>query len=107
MYIVNYDSGAVLDLEQLKSKHERKTLFTAVDKLVQLGPQLVPPHMKSLKGEPGLLELRPRQGGSPARAVYAQEGDSYVILAIAVKTDKADFNKTVSNARKRMEARKP
>jgi hypothetical protein len=33
------------------------------DKLRMLGPGLLPPHLKSLKGEPGLLELRPRQLG--------------------------------------------
>jgi len=33
----------VLELEQVTSRAERKAVFTAVDKLRQLGPKLIPP----------------------------------------------------------------
>ncbi len=77
----------MLDLEQVKGKDERKALFNAVDKLRRLGTQLVPPHVKSLKGATDLYELRPRQGASAVRPIYARLGDTFVILAIAKKGD--------------------
>jgi hypothetical protein len=66
---VLYDADAVLELESLKGRSERKAVFTVIDKLRMLGPDLVPPHVKSLKGEAGLMELRPRQGRSPVRPI--------------------------------------
>ncbi len=101
LYLVTYDAGAVRDLEALKSRQERKATFTAVDKLVALGPKLQPPHTKSLKGEPGLYELRPRAGKSQVRAIYRRTGDDYVILAVAIAADKADFDAAVAKARAR------
>ncbi|MGH2954260.1 MAG: type II toxin-antitoxin system RelE/ParE family toxin [Thermoanaerobaculia bacterium] len=84
---VVYDPEAVLDLEQVKGKDERKALFNAVDKLRRLGAQLAPPHVKLLKGEADLYELRPRQGRSAVRPLYGRFGDLFVILAIATKRD--------------------
>jgi hypothetical protein len=49
---VEYDSGAVLDLEDVKSKGDRRAFFHVVNKLGEFGPDLTSPHMKSLKGEP-------------------------------------------------------
>jgi hypothetical protein len=92
---------AVLDFEALKSREERKATFTAVDKLAALGPKLLPPHAKSLKGEPGLYELRPRAGRSQVRPIYRRTGDDYVILAVAIAADKADFDAAVARARAR------
>jgi hypothetical protein len=71
-FIVLYDADAVLELESLKGRQERDAIFTVIDKLRMLGPELVPPHVKSLKGESGLLELRPRRGRSPVQAIYPQ-----------------------------------
>jgi hypothetical protein len=99
--LVIYDAGAVLDLEGLKSREERKATFNAVDKLAQLGRKLVPPHTKSLKGESGLYELRPRAGSSQVRPIYRRAGDDYVILAVAIAADKADFDAAVVKARAR------
>jgi hypothetical protein len=99
--LVTYDAGAVRDFEALKSREERKATFTAVDKLAALGPKLLPPHAKSLKGEPGLYELRPRAGRSPVRPIYRRTGDDYVILAVAIAADKADFDAAVAKARAR------
>jgi hypothetical protein len=98
---VVWDPDAVVDFESLKGKEERKALFNVVEKLRQLGPRLVPPHVKSLKDEPGLFELRPKQGASAARPIFRQTADGYAILAVAVKADKADFAAAVSAARAR------
>lgn len=84
---VVYDPEAVLDLEAIKGKDDRKAIFNAVDKLRRLGGQLAPPHAKLLKGEVDLCELRPRQGRSAVRPLYRRFGDRFVILAIARKTD--------------------
>jgi hypothetical protein len=43
--------------------------------------------MKPLQGEPDLLELRPRQGQSAARAIYARVDDGFKILSIAETHD--------------------
>jgi hypothetical protein len=99
-FTVLYDADAVLELESLKGRQERNAVFTVIDKLRVLGPDLVPPHVKSLKGEAGLLELRPRQGSSPVRPIYCR-GREYVILASSVKPDKGDFDAAVEAARKR------
>jgi hypothetical protein len=98
-YTVVYDADALHDFnEEVKSRGERLAVANAVDKLRRLGEQLVPPHMKPLKGYGELRELRPRQGRSPTRPLYRRFGDSYVILAIAVKDD---FEKKASRAQER------
>lgn len=56
---VEFDADAVIDFEDVKSKGDRKAVFNVVQKLRDLGPDLPPPHMKSLKGEADLFELRP------------------------------------------------
>ena len=102
-FLVVYDPDAVLDLEAVKGREERKATYTAIDKLRRLGPRLPPPHMKALHGESGLLELRSRQGRSRVRPIYRRIGDSeFVILAFATKPDKADFDPAVAAARDRL-----
>lgn len=96
--LVVYDLEAVLDFEDVKRKEDRKALFNAVDKLSRLGAQLAPPHVKLLKGEADLYELRPRQGQSAVRALYRRFGEHFVILAIAKKSD---FDKKVRLATER------
>jgi hypothetical protein len=85
-HTVIFDAGAVQDLLiAVKSKEERKALIAAIAKLQALGEQLAPPHMKPLGGRQavGLRELRPRQGNSDWRAVYARIGrGAYVVLAL-------------------------
>ena len=100
-FIVLFDADAVRDLESLKGKQERNAVYAVIDKLRMLGPELAPPHVKSLKGEAGLLELRPRQGSSPVRPIYRRIGRVYVILAFSVKPDKVDFEAAAAAARKR------
>jgi hypothetical protein len=100
-YIVVFDSdAALLDLSKIKSKEERKAIFNVVDKLRQLGPQLVPPHVKSLQGETGLFELRPRQGRSPSRPICRRSGDDYLILAISKDHD-TDMDTAIADAKAR------
>ena len=100
-FIVVYDADAVRELESLKGRQERNAIYAVVEKLQMLGPDLDPPHVKSLKGEAGLLELRPRQGSSPVRPICRRVGNHFVILAFSVKPDKADFNSALAAARKR------
>jgi hypothetical protein len=98
-FTVVYDPDAAVELAtSVKSKEERKAIFNVVDKLRQLGEQLVPPHMKPLPGPGGLRELRPRQGRSDWRPLYVRRGSGYVILAI----DRHDnFDALVARAQRR------
>jgi hypothetical protein len=70
-----------------------------VQKLKDLGPDLPSPHMKSLKGEADLFELRPKQGVCEARPIYARLGDRFVVLAVAAK--KKTFARSVVEATQR------
>lgn len=98
-FTVVYDPDAAVELATaVKSKEERKAIFNAVDKLRQLGEQLMPPHMKPLRGAGGLRELRPRQGRSDWRALYARHGDVYVVLAL---DRHANFDALVARAQRR------
>ena len=103
-WIVDFDEGAVRDLEDVKGKEERKALLTAVDKLRQLGPKLGPPHVKSLKGEADLYELRPRQGSSKCRPIFVRRERGCLVVAIAVDHAK-DLDRAVGDARERLNAR--
>jgi hypothetical protein len=71
-----------------------------VQKLNDLGPRLPSPHMKSLKGEADLFELRPKQGACEARPIYARLGGRFVVLAVAAK--KKDFERAVVDAKQRL-----
>lgn len=98
--MVEFDLAAVVDFEDVSGRSERRAVLTAVHKLKELGADLPSPHMKSLKGEKDLFELRPRQGNSAVRPVYARVSDRFVILAIA--KDKPSFDRAVRNARDRL-----
>jgi hypothetical protein len=50
-WTVDFDSDAVIDFEDVKSRGDRKAVFNAVQKLKDLGPDVPSPHMKSLKGQ--------------------------------------------------------
>lgn len=97
---MQFDSDAVIDFEDLKSRADRKAVFNVVQKLKDLGPDLPSPHVKSLKGEADLFELRPRQGACEARPIYARMGREFLILAVAVK--KKDFDQAVASAGERL-----
>jgi hypothetical protein len=102
-WTVDFDSNAVIDFEDVKSHGERKAVFNVVQKLKDLGPALPSPHMKSLKGQANLFELRPKQGACEARPIYARSGDRFVVLAVAAK--KKDFDRALAAASDRLERR--
>ena len=97
---MEFDSDAVIDLEDVKSRGDRKAVFNVVQKLKDLGPDLPSPHMKSLKGEADLFELRPKQGACEARLIYGRLGQGFLVLAVAAK--KKDFERAVAEATKRL-----
>jgi len=99
-WVVDFDSDAVIDLEDVKSRGDRKAVFNAVQKLKDVGPDLPSPHMKSLKGEADLFELRPKQGACEVRPIYARLGQRFVVLAVAAK--KKDFERAVVTASERL-----
>lgn len=99
-WVIDFDSEAVIDFEGVKSRGDRKAVFNVVQKLKDLGPDLPSPHMKSLKGEADLFELRPKQGACEARPIYARRGGRFVILAVAAK--KRDFDRAVVEATQRL-----
>jgi hypothetical protein len=98
LWLVQYIPEAVVDFQAIQARKERVGILNAVDKLVALGPRLGRPHMKSLRGEPNLMELRPRQGRSPFRPIYGRFDDGFKILAIA---EKSDFDKALGAAKTR------
>lgn len=100
IWIVEFNSDAVIDFEDVKSRGDRKAVFNVVQKLKDVGPDLPSPHMKSLKGEVDLFELRPKQGACEARPIYARFGQRFVVLAVAAK--KKDFERAVAVAADRL-----
>jgi hypothetical protein len=103
-WLIEFDSDAVIDFEDVKSRGDRKAVFNVVQKLKDLGPNLPPPHMKSLKGEADLFELRPRQGACEARPIYARIGARFLVLAVAAK--KKDFDGALAEATQRLKRRR-
>jgi hypothetical protein len=99
-WVVDFDSDAIIDFEDVKSRGDRKAVFNVVQKLKDVGPDLPSPHMKSLKGEADLFELRPKQGACEARAIYARFGQRFMVLAVAAK--KKDFGRAVVAASDRL-----
>ena len=104
IWLVEIDSDAVLDFEEVKSRGDRKAVFNVVQKLKDLGPGLPSPHMKSLKGEADLFELRPKQGACEVRPIYVRIGDRFVVLAVAAK--KKNFDRAVADATQRLGRRR-
>lgn len=102
-WLVEFDSDAVIDFEDVKSRGDRKAVFNVVQKLKDLGPDLPSPHMKSLKGEADLFELRPKQGACETRPIYVRLGDRFVVLAVAAK--KKNFDRAVADATQRLKHR--
>jgi hypothetical protein len=102
-YVVVFDLQAAQEFADLiKSKQERNAIINALDKLRQLGPSLVPPHVKTLKGGSGFVELRPRQGSSASRLIYKRCDDVFVILAVS-KDHASDLDAAIAAAEARVE----
>lgn len=100
-WVVEFDSDAVIDFEDVKARGDRKAVFNVVQKLADLGPDLPSPHMKSLKGEADLFELRPRQGACEVRPIFGRFGGRFVMLSVAAK--KKGFDQAIADARDRMQ----
>src|SRR6187549_2079272 len=64
-------------------------------------PDLPSPHMKSLKGEANLFELRPKQGASAVRPIYARLSSRFIVLAVA--PNKRSFDRAVADAKDRLD----
>jgi hypothetical protein len=103
LWLVDFDRNAVIDMEEVRSRGDRRAVFSAIDKLESLGPRLSSPYMKSLKGEADLFELRPKQGDCAARPIYAREGRRFVVLAVA--PSKPSFDRSLDLARQRLSRR--
>lgn len=101
IFVVLFDAdAAITDMGRITDKSERRAILNVVDKLRQLGSQLVPPHTKSLSGEIDLFELRPRQGRSPSRPIYKRCSDGYIVLAVS-KDHQSDMATAIADARAR------
>lgn len=100
IWLVEFDSDAVIDFEDVKSRGDRKAVFNVVQKLKDLGPDLPSPHMKSLKGASDLFELRPKQGACEVRPIFARVEERFVVLAVAAK--KKDFERMIVEATQRL-----
>lgn len=61
--MVEFDSDAVIDFEDVNSRGDRKAVFNVVQKLKDLGPDLPSPHMKSLKGNAESVRVAAEAGG--------------------------------------------
>jgi hypothetical protein len=59
---VDFDSDAVIDFEDVKSRGDRKAVFNVVQKLKDLGPDLPSPHMKFVEGRGGLVRAAAKAG---------------------------------------------
>lgn len=103
-WVVDFDSDAVIDFEDVKSRGDRKAVLNAVQKLRDVGPDLPSPHMKSLKGSADLFELRPKQGACEVRPIYARLGQRFVVMAVAAK--KKDFDRALAAAEDRLRRRR-
>jgi hypothetical protein len=57
--------------------------------------------MKSLQGKTDLFELRPKQGASPVRPIYARIDGRFVILAVVPNKD--GFDRASADARLRID----
>jgi hypothetical protein len=76
----------------------------ARDKLVALGERLPFPHQSAVQGSPPLRELRPQAGRCRWRAIYAQIGAGFVILAVGpeAQVDIQGFKRAVREAAGRL-----
>jgi hypothetical protein len=99
-WLVEFEFDALVDLEDVKSRGERKAVINVVNRLRRFGPGLPSPYMKSLKGAPNLFELRPKQGASAVRPIYARIDNRFIVLAVA--PNKANFDRAVVNAQRRL-----
>ncbi|MDX6215353.1 MAG: hypothetical protein QOG99_937 [Frankiales bacterium] len=84
---------------------DRVAVAHAREKLIALGERLPFPHQSAVQGSPPLRELRPRAGRCQCRAIYAQVGAGFVILAVGpeAQVDPRGFRRAVSQAAMRLD----
>jgi hypothetical protein len=105
-WIVHWDHRAVQELHEY-DRSVFKSVLTVVDFLHKLGPKIVAPHSKALKGERKVRELRPSGGKTLVRPLYVRWHDrEFVILAVAPESqvDGPGFNAAVQRAKDRARA---
>jgi hypothetical protein len=104
-YIVRYLPEAREERREIKDSKERKAIDRAVDKLEQLGPDLIQPHQRNVEGSTeSLRELRPRRGSSQWRPLYWRHDEkTFIIGAVApeVDTNKRGYNLGIRHAEER------
>jgi hypothetical protein len=103
-WTVVYHEQAVVEFEALRDKKQRKAVLTIVSILRQIGPKIVEPHAKPVRGTNGLRELRPGGGKVTVRPLYARVDErEFVILAIGpdAVVDASGFRSAVNRARSR------
>lgn len=102
-WLVEYHSEAVVEFWK-RTEPERKGILTIVDLLRQNGTKLAPPHMKPLKDEKKVRELRPSNRKLLVRPLYFQyDARTFKIVAIAPESmvDPSGFDAAVERAKKR------
>jgi hypothetical protein len=98
-WIVDFDSDAVIDFEDVKSRRSQGGLQRCAEaERSRAGPAVAA--YESLKGEADLFELRPKQGACEARPIYARFGSRFVVLAVAAT--KKDFDRAIVEASDRL-----
>jgi hypothetical protein len=105
-WIVHWDHRAVQDLHGY-DRSVFKSVLTVVDFLHKLGPKIVAPHSKPLRGERKLCELRPGGGKTLVRPLYVRWHDrEFVILAVAPESqvNGPGFSAAVQRAKDRAKA---
>ena len=99
-WVVDFDSDAVTDFEDVKSRGDRRAVFNVVQKLKDVGPGLPSPHVEFAEGQGGPVRAAPRQGACEARPIYARLGQRFIVLAVAA--GKKDFDRAVAAAEARL-----
>lgn len=106
--MVLFDPDAVAEFNALRDAKSRLAVLVAAEKLGVLGPRLVSPHVKKVRGTRSLHELPPRGGRSTIRPLFFQrDTHEYIVVAIAPEAafDPRGFRAAVARARERAAAR--
>jgi hypothetical protein len=102
-WLVEYHADAVVDLKGFNAR-EQKGALTVIEFLRQLGTKIQKPHMKSIKGERKIRELRPSGGRLLIRPLYFQHDErTFKIVAMAPESmeDGPGFEAAIKRAKDR------
>jgi len=102
-HLVNFHEDAAAELLVIDIA-DQNAVAHAVEKLRALGSALPFPHQSAIRAASPLRELRPKAGRCRWRAIYAQAGDGFVILAVVpeAQVDRRGFDAGVARASKRL-----